>query len=63
MDFQQRPTASKFGTEILERVFEESPKIFFNKSIQNFFQIFFEKKNFPNFVQEFFFFFLFHDIF
>ena len=52
--FEQRSTASKFGTEILERVFEESSKIFFHKSIQIFFK-YFSKKNFPQFVQEFFF--------
>ena len=57
--FEQRPTGSKFGTEILERVFEEASKIFFHKSIQTFFK-YFSKKYFPNFVQEFF---LFHDIF
>ena len=39
--FEQRPTGSKFGTEVLERIFEESSKIFFHKLIQIFFQIFF----------------------
>ena len=39
-----RPTASKFGAEILEKVFEESSKIFFHKSKQISFKYFSKKK-------------------
>ena len=54
--FEQRPTASKFCTVILERVFEEYSKIFFQKC-PNFFFKYFSKKKILNFVQEFFFYF------
>ena len=52
--FEQRLTASKFGTEILETVLEESSKIFFRKSIQIFFK-YFSKKHFSEFCTRIFF--------
>ena len=46
----------KVFKEILEKVFKESSMIFFHKWIQTFFK-YFSKKRFPNFIQEFFFYF------
>ena len=53
---EQRPTASKFDTETLEMVFEESSKIFFRKSIHIFLK-YFSKENFFEFCTRFFFYF------
>ena len=53
----KRPTASKFGSEILKRVFEESLKIFFHKSIHFFFK-YFSKNFFPKFCTRIFFYYM-----
>ena len=52
--FEQWPTASKFCLEILEKVFEESSKMFFHKSIQTFFKNF-SKNDFSEFCTRIFF--------